>query len=117
LTHAGAVRYFFLTNVSEAEAVMEIELAREQLGTVEALSTITATVFRDGPQSVNLAPRLSELIMPVQVIWGEVDQIILAAHVNARPRAAVHVIAEAAHMVHMERADEGNALIEKFIAD
>jgi hypothetical protein len=31
LTHAGAVRYFFLTNASEAEAVMEIELAREQL--------------------------------------------------------------------------------------
>jgi len=68
-------------------------------------------------QSVNLAPRLVELTMPVQVIWGEKDQIIPAAHAKARPAAAVHLIPEAAHMVHMERADEVNALIEKFIAD
>ena len=100
LTHAGAVRYLFLTNPSEAEAVMEIELTREQLGTVEALSTIAATVFRDGPQSVNLAPRLSEITMPVQVIWGEGDRIIPAAHLKVVPRsAAVHLIPKACALV------------------
>jgi len=87
-------------------------------GAVEALSTIADTVFRDGRQSVNLAPRLSELAMPVQVIWGAEDQIIPAAHVKAIQRsAAVHLIPGAAHMVHMEKADEVNALIGKFIAD
>jgi len=118
LTHAGAVRYFFLTNASEAEAVMEMELAREQLGTVEALSTIAATVSRDGRQSVNLAPRLSELTMPVQVIWGEEDRIIPAAYLKVVPRsAAVHLIPKAAHMVHIEKAEHVNALIQKFIGD
>jgi pyruvate dehydrogenase E2 component (dihydrolipoamide acetyltransferase) len=87
-------------------------------GAVEALGTIADTVFHDGRQSVNLAPRLSELAMPVQVIWGEEDRIIPAAHLNVVPRSvAVHLIPKAAHMVHMEKAEDVNVFIQKFIGD
>jgi pyruvate dehydrogenase E2 component (dihydrolipoamide acetyltransferase) len=87
-------------------------------GAVEALSTIAAAVFPDGRQSVNLAPRLADLKIPIQVIWGERDQIIPASHLKALPPSvATHLVAGAGHMVHMEKADEVNPLIESFLAD
>ncbi len=85
-------------------------------GAVEALNTIADTVFADGRQAVDLAPRLAELTVPLQVIWGESDRIIPAAHVNGVPASVrVHLIAGAGHMVHMEKAQEVNELIEVFL--
>jgi len=87
-------------------------------GAVEALSTIAGTVFPDGRQSVNLAPRLTDLKVPLQVIWGEQDLIIPANHLKALPPSvAVHLVPGAGHMVHMEKAEKVNALIETFLAD
>jgi pyruvate dehydrogenase E2 component (dihydrolipoamide acetyltransferase) len=85
-------------------------------GAVEALNTIAGMVFADGRQAVDLAPRLAELTVPLQVIWGEGDRIIPAAHVNGVPASVrVHLIAGAGHMVHMEKAQEVNELIEVFL--
>jgi pyruvate dehydrogenase E2 component (dihydrolipoamide acetyltransferase) len=85
-------------------------------GAVEALNTIAGAVFEGGRQAVDLAPRLAELSVPLQVIWGEGDRIIPAAHVNGVPAAVrVHLIAGAGHMVHMEKAQEVNELIEVFL--
>jgi len=85
-------------------------------GAVEALNTIAAAVFKDGRQAVDLAPRLAELGVPLQIIWGEGDQIIPAAHVNGVPAAVrVHLVPGAGHMVHMEKAQEVNELIEVFL--
>ncbi|NIQ26842.1 MAG: alpha/beta fold hydrolase, partial [Gammaproteobacteria bacterium] len=53
------------------------------------------------------------LDVPTQVVWGADDQIIPAAHAKALSDAAkVHVIENAGHMVHMEKASEVNAVIE-----
>lgn len=85
-------------------------------GAVEALNTIAGTVFAGGRQAVDLAPRLAELTVPLQVIWGEGDRIIPAAHVDGVPASVcVHLIAGAGHMVHMEKAQEVNELIEVFL--
>jgi pyruvate dehydrogenase E2 component (dihydrolipoamide acetyltransferase) len=85
-------------------------------GAVEALRTIAGTVFKDGRQAVDLVPRLAELTLPLQIIWGEGDRIIPAAHSNALPASVrVHLVPGAGHMVQMEKAQEVNQLIEAFL--
>jgi pyruvate dehydrogenase E2 component (dihydrolipoamide acetyltransferase) len=85
-------------------------------GTVEALNTIARTIFKDGRQGVELVPRLAELAIPLQIIWGEGDRIIPAAHANGLPASVlVHLIPGAGHMVHMEKAQEVNELIGAFL--
>jgi pyruvate dehydrogenase E2 component (dihydrolipoamide acetyltransferase) len=84
-------------------------------GALEALNTIAGTIFKDGRQAVELVPRLSDLAMPLQIIWGEGDRIIPAAHANGLPASlVVHLVPGAGHMVHMEKAQEVNELIEAF---
>jgi len=85
-------------------------------GTVEALNTIAGTIFKDGRQAVELVPRLADLAIPLQIIWGESDRIIPAAHANGLPAPVrVHFVPGAGHMVHMEKAEEVNELIETFL--
>jgi pyruvate dehydrogenase E2 component (dihydrolipoamide acetyltransferase) len=84
-------------------------------GAVEALNTIAGTIFKDGRQVVELVPRLADLAIPLQIIWGEGDRIIPAAHANGLPASVrVHFVPRAGHMVHMEKAQEVNELIEAF---
>ncbi|MBV8356555.1 MAG: acetoin dehydrogenase dihydrolipoyllysine-residue acetyltransferase subunit [Deltaproteobacteria bacterium] len=86
-------------------------------GAVEALSTIAGKVFKDGRQAVDLVPRIADLAVPLQIIWGESDRIIPAAHMNGLPASVrVHLIPGAGHMVHMEKAQEVNELIEDFLS-
>ena len=85
-------------------------------GTVEALNTIAGTIFKDGGQAVELVPRLADLAIPLQIIWGETDRIIPAAHANGLPASVrVHLVPGAGHMVHMEKAEKVNELIETFL--
>ena len=85
-------------------------------GTVEALNTIAGTIFKDGRQAVELVPRLADLAVPLQIIWGESDRIMPAAHANGLPTSVrVHFVPGAGHMVHMEKAEEVNELIETFL--
>jgi pyruvate dehydrogenase E2 component (dihydrolipoamide acetyltransferase) len=84
-------------------------------GALEALNTIAATIFKDGHQAVELVPRLAALTAPIQIIWGEADRIIPAAQANGLPTTVpVHLIPGAGHMVHMEKAEQVNALLEAF---
>lgn len=84
-------------------------------GAAEALSTIAETVFKEGRQVVQLVPRLADLTVPIQIIWGETDRIIPAAQANGLPASvSVHLIPGAGHMVQMEKADQVNGLIEAF---
>lgn len=84
-------------------------------GAVEALDTIAKTVFKNGHQAVELVPRLADLTVPIQIIWGETDRIIPVAQASVlRASVAVHLIPGAGHMVQMEKADQVNGLIEAF---
>jgi pyruvate dehydrogenase E2 component (dihydrolipoamide acetyltransferase) len=85
-------------------------------GAVEALNIIAGTVFKGGRQAVDLAPRVAGLAIPLQIIWGEGDRIIPSTHLNGLPASVrAHLVPGAGHMVHMEKADEVNDLIETFL--
>jgi pyruvate dehydrogenase E2 component (dihydrolipoamide acetyltransferase) len=81
-------------------------------GVEAALNRIVDDSFAGGQQALQLTGRLGELRVPVQVIWGRQDRIIPARHAEGLPAGLkVHVLDDAGHMVHMEKAAEVNELI------
>jgi pyruvate dehydrogenase E2 component (dihydrolipoamide acetyltransferase) len=96
-----------------ADMVEEVLKFKRLDGAVAALRTIADANFADGAQRVSLRDRLSTLKVPVQVIWGETDQILSAGHAEGLPSSiAVHRIAGAGHIPHMEKSAEVNTLIK-----
>jgi pyruvate dehydrogenase E2 component (dihydrolipoamide acetyltransferase) len=85
-------------------------------GVEAALNRIIGDSFAAGRQALELTGRLGELRVPVQVIWGRQDRIIPARHAEGLPAAIpVHVLHDAGHMVHMEKAAEVNELIQALV--
>jgi pyruvate dehydrogenase E2 component (dihydrolipoamide acetyltransferase) len=97
--------------------MIEDVLRYKRLDGVEAaLSRIAADVFAGGRQALQLGGRLTELAVPVQVIWGRQDQILPASHAEGLPaKVQVAVLGDAGHMVHMEKAAEVNDRLRAFI--
>ncbi len=86
-------------------------------GVQAALEAIAEEWFPGGVQRVGLAATLEGLRMPVQLIWGRDDRIIPVAHAEALAgRVPVHILDQAGHLPHMEKAGEVNRLITRFIA-
>lgn len=83
-------------------------------GVDAALRGIAGAVFARGRQAELFAGRLGAA--PVQALWGADDRIIPAAHAETVPAERRHVLAGAGHMVHIERAEAVNALIDAFLA-
>jgi pyruvate dehydrogenase E2 component (dihydrolipoamide acetyltransferase) len=80
------------------------------------LNRIASACFAGGRQQLVLTHRLAELGVPAQVIWGAEDRILPVAHCRGLPAAIpVSVLAGAGHLVHMEKAAEVNALIERLV--
>jgi pyruvate dehydrogenase E2 component (dihydrolipoamide acetyltransferase) len=85
-------------------------------GVEEALARIAGESFTGGRQALELRPRLADLSVPVQVIWGRQDQILPVSHVQGLPATMpVHVLEGAGHMAHLEKAAEVNEQIRRFI--
>ncbi len=86
-------------------------------GAQEALSGIAQANLPQGRQAVRLNERLSELAnIPVQVIWGESDEILPVSDIETLPGGfETHRLA-AGHMPQMEKAGEVNRLLADFIA-
>jgi pyruvate dehydrogenase E2 component (dihydrolipoamide acetyltransferase) len=87
-------------------------------GVAAALGTLAAANFANGRQQEILHGRLAELSgLPVQIIWGDADEIIPVGHVKNLPAGIVmHVLADAGHMPQMEKAAEVNRLIADLVA-
>ncbi len=86
-------------------------------GVGAALDKIATACFAGGRQTLQLTPRLGELRVPVQVIWGEQDRIVPASHGLGLPSTIkVTRFADAGHLAHMEKAGEVNDLIKTFTA-
>ncbi len=83
-------------------------------GVQDFLTELSGNLFRDGRQAVQIAEALGAAGLPVQVIWGEGDAVIPAAHAANLPGASAHVITGAGHMVQMEQSAEVNRLIRAF---
>lgn len=84
-------------------------------GVTDALEKTIAAQFEDGKQRTLLRDIVARI--PAQVIWGDEDRIIPPQHADGLPASvAVHRLAGAGHMAHMEAAAEVNPLIASFIA-
>src|SRR5262249_21133017 len=83
-------------------------------GVVPALEKVAHAWFPQGRQDVNLLAELRALTMPVQVIWGHKDRIIPVRHAEAAAQA--HILNDAGHLPHMEKAGEVNRLIRAMIS-
>lgn len=84
-------------------------------GVKNSLRTIADTFCPGGTQSSVLRDTLSELSIPVSVIWGGRDQILPAAHAEGLPsNVQTHVFPDAGHMVYMEAAADVNRTILSF---
>jgi pyruvate dehydrogenase E2 component (dihydrolipoyllysine-residue acetyltransferase) len=99
-----------LVNRDMVENVLK---AKRIEGAESCLRTI-ADVAVFGKASVR--ENLSELTMPIQVIWGKEDLIASVKNMDELPNdISSHIINDAGHMVHMEAASEVNALINNFV--
>lgn len=63
--------------------------------------------------------RLAGLAVPIMTVWGTEDRYIPVSHAHLMsrvlPRSEVRTITECGHWPHMERADEFNALLIRFL--
>ena len=85
-------------------------------GAIESLRSIAERCFGEGRQATILREDLAKLRLPVQIVWGVSDRIIPPEHAASLPGAIpVHMIENAGHMVHMEKAAEVNRLIARFV--
>ncbi len=85
-------------------------------GVEAALNRIASAAFAGGQQSLQLTGRLGEIKAPVQVVWGAEDRILPASHGQGLPDSVkVTVLEGAGHLVHMEKANEVNELIQRFV--
>ncbi len=84
-------------------------------GVQEALNRIIGAVFPGGRQALQLKDRIGQAKVPIQIIWGEQDRIVPAAHAEGLPdNVPVHRL-DAGHMVHLERAAEVNERLKAFL--
>ncbi|MGF1474175.1 MAG: acetoin dehydrogenase dihydrolipoyllysine-residue acetyltransferase subunit [Geminicoccaceae bacterium] len=99
-----------------AEMVDDVIKYKRVDGVDAALNTIANATFAGGHQSLELKNKLDEISLPMQIIWGEQDQILPFAHADGvSDTVKVHSFADAGHMPHMEKAAEVNALILEFV--
>jgi pyruvate dehydrogenase E2 component (dihydrolipoamide acetyltransferase) len=96
-----------------ADMVEDVLKFKRLDGAVDALKKIAAANFVGGEQRGSLRNRLADLKMPVQVIWGDADQVLPAKHAEGLPpNVKVTRIAGAGHIPHLEKAAEVNAAIK-----
>jgi len=97
-----------------AEMVEEVLKFKRLDGAMAALQAIAEANFAGDTQRVSLRQRLGDIQAPVQIVWGESDRVLPARHAEALPpHIQVTTIANAGHIVHMEKAPEVNALIRR----
>lgn len=99
------------------DMIMNVLQGKRIDGAVACLRAIAERCFGGGNQAICVREELSDLAVPVQVIWGLSDIIIPCTHAGNLPKTMdVHLITDAGHMVHMEKAAEVNRLIGRFVA-
>lgn len=86
-------------------------------GAVDALNTVAHACFEGGRQSLDMKERTDRMSVPMQVIWGNADQILPPAHADGLTESIkVTRLDDTGHLPHMEKADEVNTLIKALIS-
>jgi pyruvate dehydrogenase E2 component (dihydrolipoamide acetyltransferase) len=82
-------------------------------GVQVALQALLGTLLDGDRQAIDLTGQLSELAVPVSVIWGRADRITPPPVSGALPaRVTLDLVDGAGHMVHMERPARVRAAVE-----
>lgn len=99
-----------------ADMVEDVLKFKRLDGAFEALSAIAAANFGGGKQSASVRAALANAKVPVQVIVGEVDQVLPASGADGLPATVtVHRLAAVGHLPHMEKSAEVNRLVAAHI--
>jgi pyruvate dehydrogenase E2 component (dihydrolipoamide acetyltransferase) len=86
-------------------------------GVAASLQAIAASWFPGGRQTLDLAPRIARLQIPVQVVWGRDDRILPVSHAaTLAPHFPVHILDKTGHLPHLEQPGEVNRLVGGFLA-
>jgi pyruvate dehydrogenase E2 component (dihydrolipoamide acetyltransferase) len=86
-------------------------------GVEAALRTIASQFCPTGRQAVILREQISQLSMPVLVVWGAEDRILPGSQaLNLPQQVRTEVLPGQGHMVHMEAASKVNAVIRSLWA-
>ena len=85
-----------------------------------AIQSIRSSVSLLGQRRKSfILDRLRELKRPLMTIWGEEDAIIPASQAvavrRALPRSVTRVIPECGHWPHMEKAEQFNEMLVRFL--
>jgi len=121
-----ALRPFFHdpTLLTDAFVDLNYDLITQPGAQAAYLSTVRSLASVLGARrhiSEGIVARLGEIRVPTLVIWGAQDAIVPAAHADvARDRIAnvqIHILPECGHMPMMERPEEFNRLVGRFLAD
>lgn len=108
------LKHLFADQSLVSRGMVDDLLKYKRLDGVQAfLGLLKDNLFADGRQAVNIASGLSDLDIPIQVIWGEDDAVIPQSHANVITGATTTVISGAGHMVQMENASRVNELIQQ----
>ena len=116
-----ARRIFFRPPPILAEVLPEMERVRNLPGTRHAaIKSIRSSVSLLGQRRKSfILDRLRELKRPLMTIWGEEDAIIPASQAiavrRALPRSVTRVLPECGHWPHMEKAEQFNELLVRFL--
>lgn len=91
----------------------DIIRARRVEGAKKALQAIRLALADGDTQHIDLRSDLAALKMPVQVILGANDRIVTGIETGGLPNATI--VADAGHLLHMEKAGEVQKKIENFL--
>ena len=98
------------------EMIDEVLKYKRLDGVAAALGAIAAGFFEGGRQACDFRGRMGQLPVPAQVVWGRGDRIIPVRHAEELSTTlSCHVLEDAGHMVHMEKAGAVNKLIADFL--
>src|ERR1700730_11882993 len=100
-----------------SRAMVEDVLRYKRLdGVAAALATIAEAWIGARLTVLDLTPPIAALGLPIQIIWGREDRIIPVSHAEAlASRLRVHILNDAGHLPHMEKAGEVSRLLKRLV--
>ena len=85
-------------------------------GALDCLTKVGSQIARDNRQPGSVREIAAKLPVPMTIIWGEADQVLPAKHADGLPSSVkLTKLANAGHIVHMEKSAEVNAAIAAMI--
>ena len=114
-------RIFFRPPPILAKVLPEMERVRKLHGARHAaIQSVRSSVNLLGQRKKSyILDRLQDLKRPLLTIWGEEDSILPVSQAEAvrraLPRSVTRVIPECGHWPHMEKADQFNDLLVRFL--